>query len=83
MSNTPHDLTAEFPEFAETMTQLKQRDAHFARMAADYREVNGAIHLAETNIAPIDDLPMLDLRKRRARLKDAIFARLRDAQPAG
>ncbi|MGH1423552.1 MAG: YdcH family protein [Pseudooceanicola sp.] len=81
MSHTPHELHEEFPQFAEAITQLKTSDAHFARIAAEYHEVNSQIHRSETNIEPIEDLAMIELRKQRGILKDEIFAALRAAQP--
>ena len=33
MSHTPHELAEEFPDKVELMSQLKQTDAHFARLA--------------------------------------------------
>lgn len=81
MSNTPHDLHAEFPEYAEAITALKTSDSRFARLAAQYHEVNDMIHRAETNIDPMEDLAMIDLRKTRGRLRDDIYAALKAAQP--
>lgn len=73
MTHRPHDLHEEFPQFAEKIGALKQTDAHFARLAADYHEVNHQVHRAETLVEPMDDLAEMDLRKKRARLKDDIF----------
>jgi len=81
MSHRPHDLAAEFPEMVATIKTLKAADAHFARLAAEYDEVNDRIHRAETNIEPVEDLAMVDLRKQRGHLKDEIYAMLRAAQP--
>ncbi|MCA1953388.1 MAG: YdcH family protein [Hyphomicrobiales bacterium] len=74
MSHTPHELNAEFPEFAARISALKVSDAHFARLAAEYHEVNRAVHRAETRVEPVEDLAMDELRKRRLRLKDQIYA---------
>lgn len=74
MSHTPHELAEEFPEHVEMMSNLKQTDAHFARLAGEYHEINREIHRAETNIAPMEDLAEGELRKRRAALKDEIWA---------
>ena len=69
MSNTPHELAAEFPEFADKMSALKQSDAHFAKLADTYHEV----HRAETNVEPMEQLAEDQLRKQRAALKDEIY----------
>jgi uncharacterized protein YdcH (DUF465 family) len=77
MSNTPHELNEEFPEFAAKMTALKTSNAHFARLAEKYHELNRTIHRAETLVEPMEDLAMDTLRKQRMKLKDEIYAMLR------
>ncbi|WP_170409513.1 YdcH family protein [Ruegeria atlantica] len=74
MSHTPHELAEEFPDKVELMSQLKQTDAHFARLADEYHEINREVHRAETNVEPMDDLAETDLRKKRAALKDEIWS---------
>ncbi len=73
MGHTPHELAAEFPEHTEKMHTLKDSDAHFARLFEDYHEINRAVHRAETNVEPLDDLAEGALRKERAALKDEIY----------
>ncbi|AQZ52087.1 MAG: DUF465 domain-containing protein [Martelella sp.] len=77
MSNTPHELADEFPEFADRIHELKVEDAHFAKLFDDYHEVNRAIHRAEENIEPTDDVHMEEMRKRRMVLKDEIYGMLK------
>ncbi|MEQ9693830.1 DUF465 domain-containing protein [Shimia sp. SDUM112013] len=77
MSHVPHELAEEFPEFVEKMHDLKVSDAHFAKMAEEYHELNRKVHLAETNVAPREELAEVDLRKRRGALKDEIYAYLK------
>lgn len=76
MSNTPHELHEEFPEFVEKMQGMKQSDAHFAKLADEYHEVNRAVHRAETNVEPTDQFSEEDMRKKRAALKDEIYRML-------
>lgn len=78
MSHTPHELAEEFPEKVELMSELKQTDAHFSRLADEYHEVNRAVHRAETNVEPMEDLAEGELRKKRAMLKDEIWSILSD-----
>lgn len=73
MSHTPHELHAEFPEYAQKITTLKQTDAHFARLAEAYHDLNRQVHRAETLLEPLDELAEMELRKTRARLKDDIY----------
>jgi hypothetical protein len=80
MSHTPHELHDEFPEFAERMSALKQSDTHFARMAERYHELNRKVHSAETNVAPMEELAEMQLRKERAALKDEIYAYLKSVK---
>lgn len=79
MSNTPHELAAEFPEHVALMSTLKQQDAHFAKLAEAYHEVNRAVHRAETNVEPVSEQAETDLRKERASLKDQIWGILSKA----
>lgn len=73
MTHTPHELQADFPEYAEKISQLKQSDAHFARLADEYHGVNRDVHRAETNVEPVDSLTEQEMRKRRAALKDELY----------
>lgn len=79
MSHTPHELAAEFPEMAERIAALKGSDAHFAKLADEYHEVNRAVHRAETLVEPIDQGAETDLRKKRSALKDEIWSMLQAA----
>lgn len=72
MSHTPHELAEEFPDKVAQMQSLKESNAHFAKLADQYHEVNRSIHRAETNVEPMDQFAEEDLRKQRMRLKDEI-----------
>ncbi|MCH8466459.1 MAG: YdcH family protein [Roseinatronobacter sp.] len=72
MSHTPHELAEEFPQAVELMHKLKLEDAHFARLAEDYHEVNRAIHRAETLVEPVSDTHETEMRRKRMVLKDEI-----------
>ena len=76
MSHTPHELHEEFPEHTDKMTELKQSNAHFAKLMEDYHEVNRAVHRAETLVEPTEELHENELRKKRAFLKDEIWRML-------
>ncbi len=81
MSDTPHKLTDEFPEHRALINHLKEVDGHFARLCADYSEINRQIHLAETDIEPAADAQVTDLHKQRMQLKDEIYGMLVHAEP--
>ncbi|MDO6589201.1 hypothetical protein DS901_03895 [Loktanella sp. D2R18] len=72
MSHTPHELLEEFPDQHNAMHALKAEDAHFAKLYEEYHVVNRAIHRAETDVEPTDDLYMAEMRKQRMSLKDEI-----------
>ena len=76
MSHTPHELAEEFPEHVEKMSELKQSDAHFAKLFDAYHDINRAIHRAETDVEPTDDFNMESMRKQRLKLKDEIYGML-------
>ena len=76
MSHTPHELAEDFPDKAELISELKQTDSHFAKLVAEYHDINRAVHRAETLVEPISEFAEADLRKRRGVLKDQIWARL-------
>ncbi len=72
MSHTPHEIAAEFPDMAERIHQLKISNAHFARIAETYHDLNRQIHRMETNIEPASDIVIENLKKSRLKLKDEI-----------
>jgi uncharacterized protein YdcH (DUF465 family) len=74
MSHTPHELAEEFPDAVEKMHQLKQNDAHFAKLFDTYHSVNRAVHRAETLVEPVAGARETELRLQRVQLKDAIWS---------
>jgi len=78
MSHVPHELAEEFPTKVDQMHALKQSDAHFARLFDEYHDINRAVHRAETNIEPLDNLAEVELRKKRGLLKDEIWGYISD-----
>jgi len=76
MSNTPHELSEEFPAQTEQLKALRASNAHFAKLTDEYHEVNRAVHRAETDVEPTTDEHMADMRKQRLHLKDQIAAAL-------
>ncbi|SHL19129.1 hypothetical protein SAMN05444414_10743 [Roseovarius marisflavi] len=76
MSHTPHELHDEFPELAEKVSEMKQKDAHFGKLADEYHQVNRAVHRAETLVEPMEELAEVELRKKRAALKDKLYQML-------
>ncbi|MCB1516042.1 MAG: DUF465 domain-containing protein [Hyphomicrobiaceae bacterium] len=76
MKNTPHELHDEFPEFADKMSELKTSDAHFSKLFEEYHDVNREVHRGETDVEPMSDDHMTELRRKRMVLKDELYALL-------
>ena len=72
MSHTPHELAAEFPEKVAKIHQLKVSNAHFAKLAEEYHELNREIHRIETDVTPASDDTLELLKKKRLKLKDEL-----------
>ena len=72
MTHTAHDLTEFFPE--ATLHALKESNAHYVKLADAYHDLNRAIHRAETDIEPTDDVHLETMRKQRLALLDQIKA---------
>ncbi len=77
MSHTPHELTAEFPDLADKIHALKTSDAHFAKLADEYHDLNRQIHRIETDVEPASDEHQTELRKQRMALKDELYNMLK------
>jgi uncharacterized protein len=79
MSHVAHELHEEFPEKSETIHRLKGENAHFARIAEQYHELNRAIHRMETDVEPVADETLEALKRQRLSLKDEIAQLLETA----
>ena len=77
MSHTPHELDAVFPDHAAQLDALKAEDAHFRQLADTYHTLNREIHRAETDVEPVADYVLEDMKKRRLTLLDEIGAMLK------
>jgi uncharacterized protein YdcH (DUF465 family) len=78
MSHTPHELHDEFPDKADRIHELKEGDAHFRRLFDEYHTLNREIHRGETDVEPMDDFHLEDLKKKRLALLDEIAGYLRE-----
>jgi uncharacterized protein len=79
MTHVPHELHEEFPEAGEALHRLKVENAHFARLADEYHQVNREIHRIEAEVEAATDERAENLKKRRLALKDEIAGLLRTA----
>ncbi|MFC0048452.1 YdcH family protein [Rheinheimera tilapiae] len=79
MSLEKHDLVHEFPEYREKIHQLKTTDHHFARLFAEYHDVDHEVYRLEQG-AETASGEYLELRKKvRLQLKDQLFRSLQQA----
>ncbi len=70
---TRHNLTKDFPEFADKIHELKTHNAHFRKLFDNYDEIDHEIYRIETDTEPSTDATLNQLRSERVRLKDEIF----------
>lgn len=72
--HTPNELTTIFARDRELVTRLKTGDAHFARLADEYHEVNRQVHRIEAEAEAASDERFERLKKQRLALLDEITA---------
>lgn len=74
-----HPLIKEFPEHRDRIHDLKLNNAHFARLAEEYEEVDKHICRAEDAAEGYDEAHMHKLKAERLRLKDEVYKVLQAA----
>lgn len=72
MSHTPNELIDMFPEHADKIHSLKYENGEFSKIFNEYHEVTREIHRGETNVEPMDDFHLEDLRKSRLLMLDRV-----------
>lgn len=77
MTHTPHELIHEFPECGNRIHRLKEQDGHFRKLADIYHDLNREIHRGETDVEPVGQFHLEELKKRRLALLDEIGGYLR------
>jgi len=76
----PHDVEHEFPEYRDTLQEMKSQDTHLAQLVAEYEQLNAEIVDIEENEKPFQDFEFEEMKKRRLMLKDEIYFILRGAE---
>ena len=76
----PHDVEHEFPEYRQTLEEMKSQDSHLAKLVQEYEELNAEIVDIEENERPFQDYEFEEMKKRRLLLKDEIYFILRGEQ---
>lgn len=74
-----HDLIHEFPEHRETIHNLKITDPHFAKLFAEYHEIDHEVHRIEENIETTSDDYLEEKKKQRLHLKDELLEMIKEA----
>lgn len=82
MSHVPHELHDEFPQSAALLHELKLSDTHFQKLSEHYHELNRAIHRIESEVTPVSDQHLEDLKKQRLVLLDEVAQLLARAESA-
>ena len=77
MGDFHHDIGREFPEYRDRIHSLKTGNAHFARLFDEYHDLDKQVARIEQEIEPASDEAAEELKKRRLKLKDELFAMLR------
>ncbi|NNC51738.1 MAG: DUF465 domain-containing protein [Erythrobacter sp.] len=72
--HTPNELTTIFKRDRDLITQLKQDDAHYSRLADEYHEVNREVHRIEAETEAASDERVEALKRQRLSLLDEITA---------
>ncbi len=74
MFNETHHLIEEFPEFKEKIQELKSSNKHFKHLFDKYEELDKEIHSVAQEVRAISDEHAEELKKKRLKLKDELYA---------
>lgn len=73
MSVEHHDLAHEFPEFKETIHELKMNNAHFRKLFDEYHALTREVENMQTEATPVATSTEESAKLRRVHLKDELF----------
>ncbi|MDQ8038670.1 MAG: YdcH family protein [Pedobacter sp.] len=71
-----HHLASDFPTLKKKIEELTAVDTHFQRMNDEYELLDAQIRAAETEGGFLSDDVMEPMKKKRALLKDQLYALL-------
>ncbi|QBG36290.1 YdcH family protein [Litorilituus sediminis] len=77
MTLEKHDLHHEFPEYNDEIHYLKMNDNHFARLFAEYHEIDQEVHRIEQGVENTCDDYLETKKKERLLLKDKLFVMIK------
>ena len=73
-----HDLIHELPEYKDRIHELKISNNHFAKIFAEYHDIDHEIHRIEEGIETPSDDYVEELKKKRLNMKDQLFAMIKE-----
>ncbi len=73
MDEKPQALHEAFPEHAEKIKFLQEKDPDFKRRVDEFHRLSRAAHRAEIGEEPVEEVAVIELRKRRDLLKDELM----------
>ncbi len=68
-----HQLTEEFPEHADRIHELKEKNSHFKKLFDEYDDLDHEVYRIETNSEAASDETLNKLRIERVKLKDELY----------
>ena len=74
-----HGLINEFPEYKQRIHDLKMNDRHFDRLLEKYETIDKEVFRIEEQIENTTDDYLEELKFKRLRLKDELYAMLKNA----
>ncbi len=74
MDPDQHALVKDFPQYREKIHTLKTTNAHFTRLFNEYQNLTNEVEHLEIDGIPMGDVSFEELKKKRIRLKDELYA---------
>lgn len=74
-----HPLVKEFPDLHDAIHELKLNDDHFRELFDEYDQLDKKIYRVESGVEPDSDQYTEELKLRRVKLKDELYAMLKAA----
>lgn len=72
-----HPFVSEFPEHRETIRHLRLADNQFRKMFEEYHQLDDEVARIEEEVEFATDQQIDELKFKRAKLKDALYAAVR------
>jgi hypothetical protein len=76
MDPDQHELIQDFPQYREKILTLKGKNAHFAKLFDEYQNATHEVEALEIEGIPMGDVAFEELKKKRMKLKDELYAML-------